>query len=460
MTNSTEHQEKFSSRLGFILTSAGCAIGLGNVWRFPYITGKYGGGLFVVIYILFLLILGIPIVTAELAVGRASRKSVMRSFDVLEPEGKKWHVYKWVAMAGNYLLMMYYTTIAGWILLYFFKTAKGDFTGLSSAGVAKAFAATTANPAVSVIFMAVMVALGFAICAGGLQGGVERISKIIMVALFILMVMLAVHALRLPGAKAGMAFYLKPDPAKLTAHSLPETIYAAMGQSLFTLGVGIGSMGIFGAYIDKKKRLFGEGVTIAVLDTIIAILAGVVIFPACFSYGVQPTSGPPLIFITLPNVFNHMPQGRFWGAAFFLFMTFAALSTVIAVFQNIIANFREVTGMSLKKSCGINAVLLILLSLPCALGFNLLSGVHPMGAGSTILDLEDFLVSSNIVPLGSIIYVLFITSRAGWGFDGFLSEVNTGEGLQFPENKASRFYMGVILPILIAVIMIGGYLGS
>jgi NSS family neurotransmitter:Na+ symporter len=459
MTNQTNSEEKFSSRLGFILTSAGCAIGLGNVWRFPYITGKYGGGLFVLIYILFLLILGIPIVTAELAVGRASRKSVMRSFDVLEPKGTKWHVYKWIAMVGNYLLMMYYTTIAGWILLYFFKTARGDFVGLKSAGVAQAFGATTASPVVSVVFMAVIVVVGFAICAGGLQGGVERITKVIMVALFVLMVLLALNSIRLPGAKAGMAFYLKPNTGAMTLKTLPETIYAAMGQSLFTLGVGIGSMGIFGAYIGKEKRLFGEGVTIAALDTVIAILAGVVIFPACFSYGVKPTSGPPLIFITLPNVFNHMPHGRFWGALFFLFMTFAALSTVIAVFQNIIANFRDVTDMPLKKSCAINAVLLILLSLPCALGFNLLSFIHPLGAGSTILDLEDFLVSSNIVPVGSIVYVLFITSKAGWGFDGFLSEVNTGTGLRFPEGRGSRFYMGVVLPILIAVIMIGGYLG-
>jgi NSS family neurotransmitter:Na+ symporter len=450
-------REKFSTRLGFILISAGCAIGLGNVWRFPYITGRYGGGAFVLIYLFFLFFLGMPVVIAEFAVGRASQKSVARSFDVLEPAGSRWHLFKWFAMAGNYLLMMYYTTISGWVLLYFFKTARGDFAGLSSRGVAAAFGATTASPALSVFFMAVMVVLGFGICAGGLQNGVESIVKVIMICLLALMAVLAVNSLLLPGAREGLSFYLKPDFANLTRHGLSKAIFAAMGQSLFTLGVGIGSMAIFGSYIDKQKRLAGEALNIAVLDTVVALLAGIIIFPACFSYGIAPTSGPPLLFITLPNVFNHMPRGRLWGALFFLFMTFAAVSTVVAVFQNIVANFRDLTGWPLKKTCALHAVLLVLLSLPCALGFNLLSFVQPLGAGSTILDLEDFIQSNNVVSLGSIVYVVFVTSRYGWGYDGFLEEVNTGTGLRFP--RAGRIYMTVVLPLLIFSIFLWGYLG-
>ncbi|WP_329886392.1 sodium-dependent transporter [Pseudoramibacter faecis] len=450
-------REKFSTRLGFILISAGCAIGLGNVWRFPYITGRYGGGAFVLIYLFFLFFLGMPVVIAEFAVGRASQKSVARSFDVLEPEGSRWHLFKWFAMAGNYLLMMYYTTISGWVMLYFFKTARGDFAGLSSRGVAAAFGAATASPLLSVLFMALMIVLGFGICAGGLQNGVENIVKVIMICLLALMMVLAVNSLLLPGTKEGLSFYLKPNFNNLTRHGLSQAIFAAMGQSLFTLGVGIGSMAIFGSYIDKQKRLAGEALNIAVLDTVVALLAGIIIFPACFSYGIAPTSGPPLLFITLPNVFNHMPHRRLWGALFFLFMTFAAVSTVVAVFQNIVANFRDMTGWPLKKTCALHAALLILLSLPCALGFNLLSFVHPLGAGSTILDLEDFIQSNNVVFLGSIVYVVFVTSRYGWGYDGFLEEVNTGIGLRFP--RAGRIYMTIVLPLLIFSIFLWGYLG-
>jgi NSS family neurotransmitter:Na+ symporter len=450
-------REKFSTRLGFILISAGCAIGLGNVWRFPYITGRYGGGAFVLIYLFFLFFLGMPVVIAEFAVGRASQKSVARSFDVLEPEGSRWHLFKWFAMAGNYLLMMYYTTISGWVLLYFFKTARGDFAGLSSRGVAAAFGATTASPVISVVFMTIMVILGFGICAGGLQNGVENIVKVIMICLLALMVVLAVNSLLLPGTKEGLTFYLKPNFNNLTRHGLSKTIFAAMGQSLFTLGVGIGSMAIFGSYIDKQKRLAGEALNIALLDTVVALLAGVIIFPACFSYDIAPTSGPSLLFITLPNVFNHMPHGRLWGALFFLFMTFAAISTIVAVFQNIVANFRDMTGWSLKKTSALHAVLLMLFSLPCALGFNVLSFVHPLGASSTILDLEDFIQSNNVVSLGSIVYVVFVTSRYGWGYDGFLEEVNTGTGLRFP--RAGRIYMTAVLPLLIFSIFLWGYLG-
>lgn len=452
------NREKFSSRLGFILISAGCAIGLGNVWRFPFITGQYGGGAFVLLYIFFLIILGLPIMIVEFAVGRGSQKSTALSFDALEPKGTKWHWYKWLAMGGNYLLMMYYTTISGWMILYFFKMLKGDFAGLGSKGVAAVFAATTGNPAICVGFMMLTIAVGFAICSGGLQGGVERIVKVMMVALILLMIVLAVNSLFLPGAGRGLAFYLKPNFAHMARAGIAKTIFAAMGQSFFTLSIGIGSMAIFGSYIGKDKRLPGEAVTIAGLDTMVAILAGIIIFPACFSYNVKPTAGPSLIFITLPNVFNHMPNGRLWGALFFLFMSFAAMSTVIAVLQNIVAYATDLTGCSVKKACAINTVVMILLSLPCALGFSLLSGIHPMGIGTTILDFEDFILSNNLMPLGSLVYLFFCVSRYGWGYDRFIDEVNEGSGLKLPRHKAVRFYLTYILPLIVLAVFIGGYL--
>ncbi len=451
-------REHFSSRLGFILISAGCAIGLGNVWRFPYITGKYGGGAFVLIYLLFLFILGVPLVITELAVGRGSQKSMMLSFDVLEPKGSKWHLFKGLAMAGNVLLMMYYTTIAGWMILYCIKMLKGDFTGLDSGGVTQVFSTMTSNPVLTVAFMIITVLFCFFVCGGGLQNGVERIVKWIMACLFILMLALAIRSLTLPGAASGLQFYLKPDFQKMMDAGLSECIFAAMGQAFFTLGVGIGSLAIFGSYIDRSKRLAGEGVTIAVLDTIVAFLAGIIIFTACFSYGIAPQSGPPLIFIALPNVFSEMAGGWFWGFLFFLFMSCAALSTVIAVFQNIIAGVRDVTGWSLKKTCATGAAVMVVLCLPCALGFNLLSGIQPLGDGSTILDLEDFIFSNNIVPIGSLVYVLFCTSRWGWGFPAFLSEANAGNGLKFPPK--ARFYMSVILPAIILLVFVWGYIGS
>jgi NSS family neurotransmitter:Na+ symporter len=451
------NREKFSSRLGFILISAGCAIGLGNVWRFPFITGQYGGGAFVLLYIFFLIILGLPIMIVEFAVGRGSQKSTALSFDALEPKGTKWHWYKWLAMGGNYLLMMYYTTISGWMILYFFKMLKGDFAGLGSKGVAAVFAATTGNPAICVGFMMLTIAVGFAICGGGLQGGVERIVKVMMVALILLMIVLAVNSLFLPGAGRGLAFYLKPNFAHMARAGIAKTIFAAMGQSFFTLSIGIGSMAIFGSYIGKDKRLPGEAVTIAGLDTMVAILAGIIIFPACFSYNVKPTAGPSLIFITLPNVFNHMPNGRLWGALFFLFMSFAAMSTVIAVLQNIVAYATDLTGCSVKKACAINTVVMILLSLPCALGFSLLSGIHPMGIGTTILDFEDFILSNNLMPLGSLVYLFFCVSRYGWGYDRFIDEVNEGSGLKLPRHKAVRFYLTYILPLIVLAVFIGGY---
>lgn len=449
-------REKFSSRLGFILISAGCAIGLGNVWRFPYITGKYGGGAFVLIYLFFLVVLGLPIIISEFAVGRGSRKSTALSFEVLEPAGSKWHVFKWVAMAGNYLLMMFYTTISGWMLLYFFKMIRGDFTGLSSAAVTQTFSDLTGNPALTVGFMCLIIVGCFAICGAGLQKGVERIVKVMMVFLLVLMAALAIHSLFLPGAKEGLAFYLKPDFHKMAEAGIAECVFAAMGQAFFTLSIGMGSMAIFGSYIDKSKRLTGEALNIAVLDTLVALLAGIIIFPACFSFGIEPQAGPPLIFITLPNVFNAMSGGRIWGLFFFLFMSFAAISTVVAVFQNIVSYATDLTGCSIKKACVINAAAVILLSLPCALGFNLLSGVQPLGAGSTILDLEDFIISNNIMPLGSLVYLFFCVTKWGWGWDNFIAEVNAGTGIRFP--KGARFYLTYILPLIVLAVFLGGYL--
>ncbi len=451
-------RETFSSRLGFILVSAGCAIGLGNVWRFPYITGRYGGGAFVILYLFFLLILGIPIMTVEFAVGRASRRSTALSFEQLEPKGTKWHIYKYFAMFGNYLLMMYYTTISGWMILFFLKMLRGDFNGMNAAQIAVAFAKITANPMLCVGFMILVVLIGFGICAGGLQGGVERIVKVMMTALILLMVVLAVNSARLPGASKGISFYLKPNFHNMVKYGISKTIFAAMGQAFFTLSIGTGSMAIFGSYIDKDKRLLGESVTISALDTIVAILAGLIIFPACFAYGVTPTAGPSLIFITLPNVFNHMPHGQLWGALFFLFMTFAAMSTVIAVFQNIVAYMTDLKGVSVKTSCLINTIAMILLSLPCALGFSVLSGVHPMGVGTTILDFEDFILSNNLMPLGSLVYLLFCMTKKGWGYDGFIHEVNEGEGLRMPDTAMTRTYLTYILPLVVLCVFFGGYL--
>lgn len=449
-------REKFSSRLGFILISAGCAIGLGNVWRFPYITGKYGGGMFVLLYIFFLIILGIPIMTTEFAVGRGSQKSVALSFDVLEPKGTKWHIFKWFGMAGNYLLMMFYTTIGGWMLLYFIKMLKGDFTGLSADQVAAVFGSTTQSPLLCVGFMAIVVIIGFGICAGGLQNGVERIVKVMMVALILLMIVLAVNSLTLPGAAAGMSFYLKPSLSHMVENGIWETIFAAMGQAFFTLSIGVGSMAIFGSYIGKDHSLLGESINITVLDTFVAIMSGMIIFPACFSYNIEPQAGPSLIFITLPTVFNNMAFGRLWGSLFFLFMNFAALSTVIAVFQNIVSFATDLTGCSVKKACGVNMIVILLLSLPCALGYNVLSFIQPLGEGTAILDLEDFIMSDNLQPLGSLVYLMFCMSKFGWGPDNYLKEVNAGRGLKVPQKFV--YYMKYVLPFVVMIVFIGGYI--
>lgn len=448
-------REKFGSRLGFILISAGCAIGLGNVWRFPYITGKYGGAAFVLIYLVFLVLLGLPIMVMEFAVGRASQASVAMSFDRLEPLGTKWHWYKWFGMAGNYLLMMFYTTIGGWILLYVFKMAGGEFEGKNADEIAGVFGNLMEKPGVMTICMIVVVAACFGIVCMGLQKGVEKITKKMMLLLLALMVILAIRSATLPGAGEGIRFYLLPDFKKAAESGMKEVIFAAMGQSFFTLSLGIGAIAIFGSYIDKKRRLTGEAVCVTVLDTCVALIAGMIIFPASFAFGIQPDSGPSLIFITLPNIFNSMSGGRIWGTLFFLCMLFAAASTIIAVFENIIAFAMDLTNCSRAKAVVVNLIAIVILSLPCVLGFNVLSGFQPLGAGSNVLDLEDFIVSNNLLPLGSLVYLLFCTSRYGWGWKKFCEEANAGEGIKFP--KWTRIYVSYILPLIVLFIFVQGY---
>lgn len=451
-------REKFSSRLGFLLISAGCAIGLGNVWRFPFITGKYGGAAFVLLYLVFLVLLGLPIMVMEFAVGRASNKSVARSFDALEKQGTKWHWHKYTSLAGNYLLMMFYTTIAGWMLIYCVKMLSGTFTGLTAAEVSKVFAGMTANPLLMGLSMAAITVCCFLICSAGLQNGVEKITKWMMLCLLAIMLVLAVHALTLSGAKEGLRFYLFPDFEKLKGTNLMNAIFDAMGQAFFTLSIGMGSIAIFGSYIDKQHSLTGEAVRVTMLDTGVALMAGLIIFPACFTYGVSPDSGPNLIFVTLPNVFISIPGGRIWGSLFFIFLLFAALSTVIAVFENILAWWMDFKGWSRKKAVLVNLPLMLLLSLPCVLGFNVLSGFQPLGAGSNIMDLEDFLVSNNILPLGSLVYLLFCTRKCGWGWKNFCAEANTGSGLKFP--KWARIYVSYILPLIVLLIFVQGYVSK
>lgn len=451
-------REKFSSRLGFLLISAGCAIGLGNVWRFPYVTGQYGGAAFVLIYLFFLLILGLPIMVMEFSVGRASQKSAALSFDVLEPKGTKWHLHKYFAMFGNYLLMMFYTTIGGWMFIYFIKMLRGDFEGLNRDQVQGAFQQITQSPGIMTIAMIFVVVLCFGICSFGLQKGVEKVTKVMMVSLFVIMVLLAIRSVTLPGAQEGLRFYLYPDFGKLAENGISNTIFAAMGQAFFTLSLGIGSIAIFGSYIGKERSLAGEAINVTLLDTGVALVAGLIIFPACFAFGVSPDSGPNLIFITLPNVFNSMAGGRIWGSFFFVFMSFAALSTIIAVFENIISYALDLWNWSRKKAVLVNIVIIIILSLPCVLGFNLLSGIQPMGPGSNIMDIEDFIVSNNLLPLGSLVYLLFCVSKYGWGWKNFLTEANTGKGMKFP--KWIRFYVTFILPLIVLAIFVQGYLAK
>ena len=447
-------REKLSSRLGFILLSAGCAIGIGNVWRFLYVAGRYGGGAFVLFYLFFLAIMGLPVMTMEFAVGRASKKSVIRSFHELEPKGTKWHWHGYVGLAGNYCLMMFYTTVAGWMLYYFYLMLTGRFTGADAGEVGQMFGSMLAKPGVMAGLMLFVVVVGFGICSAGLQSGVERITKGMMAALLGIMVLLAIHSLTMEGGAEGLAFYLKPDFGRMMEVGIGETMVGAMNQAFFTLSLGIGSMAIFGSYIGKEHTLLKESVNIAVLDTFVAIVAGLIIFPACFSFGINPDSGPSLIFVTLPNVFNNMAGGRIWGTLFFVFMSFAAFSTVLAVFENIISCGMDMWGLSRKKSCLINGILLAVLSLPCVLGFNLWSGFMPFGEGSNILDLEDFIVSNLLLPLGSFVYLLFCVTKKGWGFDNYLKEANTGNGWKV--SKALKIYLKVVLPALILFIFAKG----
>ena len=447
-------RERLSSRLGFILLSAGCAIGIGNVWKFPYMVGQNGGGAFVLLYLFFLLVMGIPVMTIEFSLGRASQKSPVRLYQALAPKGSKWYLHGYVAMAGNYIIMMFYTTVAGWMLQYFVKTAKGTFTGLDVQQVEQAYDQMCADPVGMVLFMAIVVILGFFICSFSLQGGLERVTKYMMLALLALMLILAVHSCTLGGAKEGLIFYLKPDLGKMMDVGIGNVVMGAMTQAFFTLSLGMGGMAIFGSYIDKKHALLGESINVALLDTFVAVVSGLIIFPACFTYNVEAGAGPKLIFVTLPNVFNHMQGGRLWGALFFVFMSFAALSTVLAVFENILACCRDLFGWSRKKSCLINCILMLILSLPCALGFNVLSGIHPMGGTSTFLDLEDFLVSNLILPIGSLIFLLFSVSKRGWGWKNFLAEANAGKGLKV--KNWMRGYMTYVLPFLFIVIFIMG----
>ena len=449
------NRERFSSRLGFILISAGCAVGLGNVWRFPYITGQYGGAAFVLVYLIFLVLLGLPIMVMEFAVGRASQKSAARSFHVLEPAGTKWHLQGYACMAGNYLLMMFYTTVGGWMAAYIFKTLTGEFKGLDSDGVAAVFNDMLARPGYMTFWMVLVVLLSFFICSLGLQKGVERITKAMMSCLFLILLILCIRSVTLPGASEGLRFYLIPDFTRFTENGVGNTIFAAMGQAFFTLSLGIGAMAIFGSYIGKDHTLTGETINICLLDTLVAFLAGLIIFPSCFAFGVDPGQGPGLVFITLPNIFNQMVGGRIFGVLFFVFMTFAAQSTIIAVFENIISFSMDLFGTSRKKTVLINGIAIILLSLPCVFGFNIWSGFQPMGAGSTIQDLEDFIVSNNLLPLGSMDYLLFCTSRYGWGWKNFLAEADTGKGVKFP--AWARVYVSYILPLIVLFIFIMGY---
>ncbi len=448
-------REKFKSRLGFILVSAGCAIGLGNVWKFPYICGENGGAAFILIYLLFLALLGWPILMAEFAVGRGSKRSVALSFSMLESEKSHWHRFKWFGVAGNYLLMMFYTMVAGWMMYYAYKFAAGELSGLEGAAINTVFDDMLTNPGLMIFWTIVAIVLSFGVCALGLQNGVEKITKVMMLLLIGLMVVLAVRSVTLSNASEGIKFYLVPDFNKVAENGWGNVIFAAMTHAFFTLSVGIGSMSIFGSYLDKSHKITNESLNVVVLDTSIAIMAGIIIIPACFAYNVQPDAGPSLLFITLPNVFNHMAGGRIWGTLFFVFMTFAALSTVIAVFENIIAITMEIWNLQRKKAVLINMVLITVLSMPAVLGYNVLSNIAPLGVGSTIMDFEDFLVSYNILPLGGLIFVMFCTKKNGWGYDRFKEEVNTGKGFKLPDFM--QFWMKWVLPVIIIIVYLKGY---
>lgn len=448
-------RESFKSRLGFILVSAGCAIGIGNVWRFPYVAGENGGGLFVLLYLVFLVLMGIPVLTMELAVGRASRKSAVLGYKKLEKPKSKWHIHGWFCMLGCYLLMMYYTTVSGWMTSYFYKFATGTFeSGMTSEQVSDVFSQLQSNPIEMVIWMAIITILGFLVCSRGIQKGIEKVSKVMMIALLVLILALAVNSILLSGAGEGLKFYLVPDFEKVSEIGIGNIVSAAMNQSFFTLSLGIAAMEIFGSYMSKDDTLPGESVKICALDTFVAIMAGLIIFPACFSYGVEPDQGPALIFITLPNVFVNMAGGRIWGTLFFLFMTFACFSTIIAVFENIISFCIDMFKISRTKSVIINAVIILIASLPCVFGFNIWNGFELFG--QNVLGMEDFLVSNILLPVGSLIYLLFCVTKFGWGFDNYLAECNTGKGMKFAGFL--KPYFQFVLPILVLIVLVQGFI--
>lgn len=447
-------REAFKSRLGFLLVSAGCAIGIGNVWRFPYVAGQNGGGLFVLLYLVFLVIMGLPVLTMELAVGRASRKSAVLGYQALEKPGSRWHIHGWVAILGCYILMMYYTTVSGWMVTYFVKFLKGEFqSGMTADQTGEIFSNLLASPGEMAFWMILTVILGFFVCSRGLQNGLEKVSKYMMSALLVLILVLAVHSFTLSGAAEGIRFYLVPNLDTVREVGIKNVITAAMNQAFFTLSLGVAAMEIFGSYMGKEHTLAGEGVRICALDTFVAIMAGLIIFPACFSYGVEAGAGPKLIFITLPNVFVNMAGGRVWGALFFLFMTFASFSTVIAVFENIMSFCMDMFGWSRNKAALVNCIIILIASMPCVLGYNVWSNLHLIG-GRDVLDSEDFIVSNLLLPIGSLIYLLFCVSKWGWGFDNYLEEANTGEGLKIA--KKLKPYFQFVLPVLILIILIQG----
>lgn len=447
-------REQLGSRLGFILLSAGCAIGLGNVWKFPYMVGNNGGGMFVLFFLLFLLILGAPVLCMEFSMGRASKKSPVKMYQEIEPKGSKWHVHGYMTLAGCYILMMFYTVVAGWMIRYFFSSATGGLSGLDSVGIENAFDDVLADPFTMILITSIVIVLGFLVCSLGVRNSLERVTKVMMTLLLILIVVLAIHSLTLDGASAGLEFYLKPDIDELMEHGVANVLVAAMSQAFFTLSIGMGSMAIFGSYIDDKRSLMGESITIGGLDTFIAIICGLIVFPACFTFGVDVGAGPKLVFVTLPNVFNSLPMGEFWGSIFFLFLSFAALSTVFAVFESLIACTMELTNWSRKRASVVNCVLLLILSMPCALGFNVLSGFQPFGDGTTVLDLEDFIVSYLLLPLGALLFTLFCTTRYGWGWKNFKDEANKGSGLKI--HDWMRPYFTFILPIIILIVLVSG----
>lgn len=450
-------RESLGSRLGFIFLSAGCAIGLGNVWRFPYVTGKNGGAAFVLFYLVALVMLAMPIMVMEFSVGRASRLSVVGSFKALQPKGSKWSVYGYIGLAGNYILMMFYTVVSGWMLAYTWYAVSGALAplGVDPAQVGGFFGSLLGNPGVMIFWLWLTMLLGSVICYVGLQSGVERVTKIMMCGLLVAMIALAIRSVTLPGAEKGLDFYLKPNFDNVMANGLWNTIYAAMGQAFFTLSLGMGSMAIFGSYISRERTLTGESLIITCLDTGVALTAGLIIFPACFAFGISPDAGPGLIFVTLPAMFNHMASGQLWSTLFFLFMSFAAMTTVVAVFEHLIANSMDLLGWSRKKSAIVNFFAIAILALPCVFGFNIWSGFAPLGAGTIVLDLEDFIVSNNVLPLGSIVYLLFCTTRYGWGWDHFIAEADMGKGAKFPQILHG--YLIYVLPVMIMGIFIMGY---